>query len=258
MTGLLEGKISVVTGGGAGIGEASVARFVNEGAFVFVVDRSGREIEVASRFGDRAAAFNVDVSSAAAVRKMFKAVDERFGRLDVLFNVAGTAGTDDDIGPIIDSTDDYLGCMVDVNLRSVLLTVKYAIPLMLKAGGGSIINTSSTAGLIASPNAAAYGSSKAGILAFTRAVAREVGAQNIRINSICPGAVETLQLTNFLESKSPRVKVVGATRSQLVAAVALKRLGQADEIAKVALFLASDQSSYITAASIPVDGGYSA
>jgi NAD(P)-dependent dehydrogenase (short-subunit alcohol dehydrogenase family) len=250
MAGLLDGKIAAVTGGASGMGEASVDRFVAEGAFVFVVDRSGREVEVAARFGDRAQAFKADVSSVDDIKKLFALIDSRFGRLDVLLNNAGTGGSRGDIRPIMENSDENIENMLAVNLKSVLFAIKYAVPLMLKAGGGSIINTASTAALIAHPNMAAYAAAKGGIPALTRAISRELGPQNIRINTICPGPIETPLLSYYMEDE--------ALRAHLVSATSLKRLGRPMEIANAALFLASAESSYITGATIPVDGGQAA
>jgi NAD(P)-dependent dehydrogenase (short-subunit alcohol dehydrogenase family) len=250
MAGTLEGKVAVVTGGASGIGEASVVRFVHEGAFVFVVDRSGREAEVAARYPQRAEAVNVDVTSPARVRDLFKLVDDRFGRLSILFNNACTGGLREDLVPIMQNRDEHIESMLAINLKSVLFCIKYAVPLLQKAGGGSIINTASSAALMAQPNLVAYAAAKAGVVSLTRTIARELGTRNIRVNAICPGPIETPLLSYYLQDT--------ALRGQLIAATALQRLGRPEEVANTALFLASDASSYVTGAWLAVDGGISA
>lgn len=246
----LQDKVAVITGGASGIGEASVIRFLDEGAYVFVVDRSGRETEIAQRLGERAVAFHADVTSPQDVQRLFKAVDERFGRLDVLFNNAGTGGRREDIRPLVENSDQHIEDMLAINVQSVLYAIKYALPLMIRSGGGSIINTSSTSGLIAQLNMAAYSAAKAGVVGLTRTVALEVATKGVRVNSICPGPINTPLLKYYMEDE--------ALRGHLIDATAMKRLGEPDEIAKVVLFLASDASSYVTGVSIPVDGGQSA
>jgi NAD(P)-dependent dehydrogenase (short-subunit alcohol dehydrogenase family) len=246
----LQDRVAVITGGASGMGEASVIRFLDEGAFVFVVDRSGHEAEIAQRLGERAIAFHADVTSAEELQRLFKAVDEKFGRLDVLFNNAGTGGRREDVRALSENTDQHIEDMLAINVKSVLFAIKYALPLMIKTGKGSIINTSSTSGLMAQLNMAAYSAAKAGVIGLTRTLALEVGAKGIRVNSICPGPINTPLLKYYMQDE--------ALREHLVNVTAMKRLGEPDEIAKVALFLASDASSYVTGVSIPVDGGQSA
>jgi NAD(P)-dependent dehydrogenase (short-subunit alcohol dehydrogenase family) len=250
MSRALDNKIAVITGAASGIGEASVARFVAEGAFVFVVDRSGREAQVAARHGEHAEAVNADVTSVPHLQQLFKRVEDRFGRLDILFNNAGTGGARSDIRPLAENTDDNIENMIAVNVRAVLFAIKYATPLLIKSGCGAIINTASTAALIAHPNMAAYAAAKGGIPAMTRALARELGPQHIRVNTICPGPIETPLLTYYMKEQP--------LRDHLIEATAMKRLGRPDEIAAAAVFLASAEASYITGATLPVDGGQSA
>ncbi|MDT9600540.1 SDR family NAD(P)-dependent oxidoreductase [Sphingosinicella rhizophila] len=247
MSGTLQGKIAVITGGASGMGEATLERFVVEGAFVFVVDRSGKEAAAAARHGDQAEAIHADVSSLEGIQKIFARVDERFGRLDILFNNAGYGGTSKDMLFLHKNSDEHIRDMVAINLESVLFGIKYAVPLMLKEGG-SIINTSSSAALFAAPTMAAYGAAKGGVAALTPTIARELGAHNIRINTICPGPIETPQLLHYLDTGA-------IDRQFMIDGTALKRLGSAQEIANAVLFLASDQASFITGTVIPVDGG---
>jgi NAD(P)-dependent dehydrogenase (short-subunit alcohol dehydrogenase family) len=248
MSKALDGKIAVITGAGSGMGEASVERFVGEGAFVFVVDRSGKEVEVASRFPEKAEAFHADVTSIPDIKKLFDHVNKRFGRLDILFNNAGSGGTTNDLVPLHENSDEHIRNMIAINLDSVLFGVKYAVPLMLRSGGGSIISTASSAALFAAPTMAAYGAAKGGVTALTLTLARELGEYNIRVNAICPGPIQTPLLTYYLNAGA-------IDRQFMISGTALKRLGRAQEIANAALFLASGEASYITGAILPVDGG---
>jgi NAD(P)-dependent dehydrogenase (short-subunit alcohol dehydrogenase family) len=248
MSGALDGKIAVITGAASGMGEASVERFIREGAFVFVVDRSGKEVEVASRFPEKAEAFHADVTSIPDIKALFDHVNKRFGHLDILFNNAGSGGGTSDLVPLHKNTDEHIKNMVAINLDSVLFGVKYAVPLMLRAGGGSIISTSSSAALFAAPTMAAYGAAKGGINALTLTLARELGEYKIRVNAICPGPIETPLLTYYLNAGA-------IDRQFMINLTALKRLGRSQEIANAALFLASGEASYITGAILPVDGG---
>lgn len=243
MAGRLEGKVAVVTGAGSGIGAATVMRFVEEGASVVAVDVSGREEETASAAGNACVACHADVSKAADVRAMFDLAVKHFGRLDVLYNNAGIQGG---LAKTADYEDDDFDRVIAVNLRSVFLGMKYAIPLMLKTGGGSIINTSSMAALVAFPMMAGYCASKGGVSMLTKLTAAEYAAEGIRVNAILPGAIDT-GMTQGL----PADYMTGA-----ITGTPLGRIGGPGEIANLALFFASDESSFITGTLVPVDGGY--
>lgn len=243
MSGRLAGKVAVITGAGSGMGRAMSRLFTEQGAKIIAADISGGEEETASLAGENCLPCRTDVSKSADIRAMLDLAMERFGRLDVLCNNAAVAG------PILNTADypeEEFDRIISVNLRSVFLGMKYAIPLMQKSGGGSIINTSSMAALVAFPAMSGYCASKGGVSMLTKLTAAEYAAENIRVNAILPGAIETGMTAGlppaFLEAA--------------VAGTLMGRIGTPDEIANLGLFLASDESSFITGALIPVDGGY--
>jgi NAD(P)-dependent dehydrogenase (short-subunit alcohol dehydrogenase family) len=243
MAGRLEGKIAVVTGAGSGMGRAIARLFVEHGASVVAADITGKEEEVANELGDRCLSIRADVSRSRDVRAMLDLAVERFGRLDVLCNNAGIQGP---IAKTADYEEDDWDRVIAVNLTGVFLGMKYAIPLMLANGGGSIVNTSSMAALVAFPMLPAYTASKGGVSMLTKLTAAEYAKEGIRVNAILPGAIDT-----GMTQAMPPDYINGA-----VAATLMGRIGTPLEIANLALFFASDESSFITGALVPVDGGY--
>ncbi len=243
MSGRLAGKIAVVTGAGSGMGAAMVEQFCAQGAQVIAADISGKQNEIAARLGNSCIAVHADVSQSADVQAMLQLAVDRFGSLDVLCNNAGIAGP---LAPTAELDEDSFDRVIAVNLRGVFLGMKYAIPHMLKTGGGSIINTSSMAALVAFPGMPAYCASKGGVSMLTKLTAAEYCAQGIRVNAILPGAIET-GMTQGL----PPAFLAGA-----VAGTLMGRMGQPGEIAQLAVFLASDEASFVTGTLTPVDGGY--
>jgi NAD(P)-dependent dehydrogenase (short-subunit alcohol dehydrogenase family) len=225
------------------MGEAMVELFCAEGAKVVAADISGRQHEVAERSGASCIAIQVDVSKSQDVQAMIALAVERFGRLDILCNNAGINGT---LAPTAEHEDADFDHTIAVNLRGVFLGIKYAIPHMLKVRGGSIVNTSSMASITAFPLMPGYTASKGGVSALTRVAAAEYAAKNIRVNAIAPGAIAT-----GMTSALPKEYLDGAVKATL-----LGRIGTPREIANAALFLASDESSFITGVLLPVDGGY--
>jgi len=246
----LANKVALITGGGSGIGKASCLLFAKEGAKVVVVDVKREAAEAtAAEIGDNARAFAADISKASDAEGMVKFAEERFGRLDVIFNNAGIFHPNDE--SVTNTSEEIWDMVIDVNLKGVFLGCHYAIPALLRAGGGSIINTASFVAIMgAAVPQIAYTASKGGVLAMTREIAVEFARQNIRANSLCPGPVETPLLAELLADP--------ARRNRRLVHIPMGRFGRAEEMANAALFLASDESSFITGTSFVVDGGITA
>jgi NAD(P)-dependent dehydrogenase (short-subunit alcohol dehydrogenase family) len=242
--GRLSGKVAVVTGAGSGIGRASAARFAEEGAQVVLADISGRQDDAAESIGASAIAVHADVTLSDDVDAMITAAEREFGRVDVLMNNAGAGGPR---MPLAEMDEETFDSVVRLNLRSTFLGMRYAIPVMLRGGGGSIINIASAAGLVGWKGSAAYAAAKGGVVQLTKSAALDYATQGIRVNAICPGMTWT-GLAGGTEGTSPP--------DDLVPPQPMKRWGMPFELAAAALFLASDESSFVTGAAIPVDGGY--
>jgi NAD(P)-dependent dehydrogenase (short-subunit alcohol dehydrogenase family) len=246
----LEGKIAIVTGAGAGMGRSTALRLARDGARVIAADMSGAEQETAAEMSDSIVARRADVTVAGDVKALVDQAVERYGRLDVMCNVVGIAGVAQ--APIPDVDEAEYDQLMAVNLKSVYLGMKYAIPAMVASGGGSIVNWSSVGGLVSSVGTMAYGASKAGILAMTRTAAREWGKDNVRVNAICPGFIYPTGMTLLGEQRFPEAVKGASSKSSL------NRPGHPDEVAAVAAFLASDDASYMTGSYLVVDGGWTA
>jgi NAD(P)-dependent dehydrogenase (short-subunit alcohol dehydrogenase family) len=241
----IKDKVAVVTGAGDGMGAAIVERFIEEGARVVAVDISGKQKKVAERLGSKCLAFQADVSKPADVRAMLKAASETFGPVNILCNNAGIQGP---ICKTADYAEEDFDRVVAVNARGVFLGMKYAIPMMLENGGGTIVNTASMASVVAFPQLIAYNASKGAVLMMTKTAAVEYADSNIRVNCFCPGSIKTPMLDGM-----PKEYV-----DAVIQANPVKRVGQPREIADLALFLASDEAGFITGAEILIDGGYTA
>jgi NAD(P)-dependent dehydrogenase (short-subunit alcohol dehydrogenase family) len=241
MAGRLDGKVCVITGAAGGIGAATAEAFAREGAKVVGVDlHDGSPADLA---------LEVDVTDEAAVRDMYARVRDELGGIDVLFNNAGISPDDDT--SVLDTSLEAWQRVQDVNLKSVFLCCKHGIPHLLERGAGSVINTASFVAVMgAATSQISYTASKGGVLALTRELGVEFARRGVRVNALCPGPIDT-PLLRELFAKDPE-----KAQRRLVH-VPMGRFGRADEIANGVLFLASDESSFITATTFLVDGGLS-
>ena len=249
----LVGKVALITGAGSGIGRESALLFAREGAAVVVVDvtdEAGEEtVELVRRDGGKALYVHADVSKDADCEAMVGAAEQGFGRLDVLFNNAGIMhGSDDDAV----STDEQVWDLtMAINAKGVFLGCKHGVPALRRAGGGSIVNTASFVAVLgAATPQVAYTASKGAVLAMTRELAVVHARENIRVNALCPGPLKTKLLMDFLDTEEKK--------QRRLVHVPMGRFGLAAEMAKAALFLASDESSFMTGATFLVDGGITA
>jgi NAD(P)-dependent dehydrogenase (short-subunit alcohol dehydrogenase family) len=246
----LKGKVALVTGASSGIGKATVELFCREGAVVLaadVSDSSGQSVAAEVAAGGHTCVYvHADVSKERDVAAMIELALSEYGRLDVLFNNAGIEGEQAFTG---DATLDNWERVIDVNLKGVFLGLKYGIRAMLRGGGGAIINNASVAGLVGFAGIPAYCASKGGVVQLTRAAALEYAAQGIRVNCLCPGVIDTPMVERFTHDNPD-------ARAQLEQLEPVGRFGLPSEVAELALFLASQRSSFVTGAVIPVDGGF--
>jgi len=249
----LEGRVALITGAGSGIGRETALLFAREGARVVVVDvmeAAGRETVRRVQEQDRQATFVLaDVSTARDCEAMVRAAEEAYGNLHVLFNNAGIMLSDDD--DAVSTSEETWDRTMQVNLKGVFLGCKYGIPALRRAGGGSIINTASFVALLgAATPQLAYTASKGGVLALTRELAVVHARENIRVNALCPGPLHTELLMKFLNTEEKK--------QRRLVHIPAGRFGEAREMAQAALYLASDESSFVTGATFTVDGGITA
>ncbi|TDL80042.1 SDR family NAD(P)-dependent oxidoreductase [Peribacillus frigoritolerans] len=244
----LAGKVAVVTGGAGGIGKATAMLFAEQGAKVVIGDsnsEAGEKTAHEIREKNLPCLFvKTDVTDSADVQALMKTAAAEYGGLDILFNNAGVSNQSVKIGDM--ETEEW-DRVVDINLKGVFLGIKHAVPFMQQSGGGSIINTSSVLGMKGKKRMAPYNASKAGVIALTKNAALDYGKENIRVNAIAPGVIDTSIIDEW-RNDDRRWEIY--TKSN-----ALARIGQPEEIAKAVLFLASDDASYVTAATLLVDGG---
>jgi NAD(P)-dependent dehydrogenase (short-subunit alcohol dehydrogenase family) len=246
----LEGKVAIITGGGSGIGRATAQLFAREGAKVVVADYKaeiGREtVRAIKDAGGEALFVEVDVSDSAQVQRLVQSALDAYGGINILFNNAGVLL----FGTVQDTEEEAWNRLMSINLTGVFLCTKAVLPHMIEGGGGSIINlTSSTGAHDAAANAVAYVTSKGGVALFTRAAAIDHAQDNVRINAIAPGPTDTPMLRDNLSTE--QLEAFATT-------FPMKRLGRPEELANAALFLASDESSFVTGAILAVDGGQTA
>jgi NAD(P)-dependent dehydrogenase (short-subunit alcohol dehydrogenase family) len=245
----LKGKVAIITGAASGIGKATASLFSKEGAAVVVADWNDewgkKSAESINQGGGKAIFVHTDVSKAKDVENMVQVTISLFGKLDILVNNAAYVG----ISPkAVDLKEEMWDMIVDITLKGAFLACKYAIPEMIRTGGGSIVNVSSVGGVVAFESNPAYLAAKGGVIQFTKGIALDYASQGIRANSMCPGTIDT-EGTHWIHDHPD---VVERIKTRTV----LKRQGTASEMAYVILFLASDESSYVTGANFIADGGW--
>ncbi|MFV0296513.1 MAG: glucose 1-dehydrogenase [Hyphomicrobiaceae bacterium] len=252
MAGLLEGKTALISGGARGIGRAASVLFANEGARVAVadlnIDGATETVELINKAGGQAIAVKVEVTSASEVDAMVARTVDAFGRIDCAFNNAGIAGyqVNSKGQKTADWPEESFDRMIGVNLKGVWLAMRAEINAMLKQGGGAIVNTASIAGLVGLPTSSAYVAAKHGVVGLTKTAAMEYAQQSIRVNSVCPGYIET-EMTR---------EVMTRRGEEILSTTPFRRMGTAQEIAEMVCWLCSDRASYVTGANYNVDGGY--
>jgi NAD(P)-dependent dehydrogenase (short-subunit alcohol dehydrogenase family) len=241
-----EGKVALVTGGTSGIGKATAIAFAQAGAKVVLSGRREKEgaqvVAEIDKLGGDAAFVRADVAKDAAVKAMVDFTIDKFGRLDVAFNNAGVEWK----GPLEQATEAEYRRVFDINVWGVLNSMRYEIPVMIRNGGGAIVNTSSVAGHAGFPEVSVYIASKHAVEGLTKAVALEFAKQNIRINAVAPGPIATDMWDRFAEDAS----------DQIISMIPAARVGSAEEVAAAVLYLASDAAKFITGTSLVVDGGF--
>lgn len=256
MTKRLDGKVAVITGGAAGIGKETAKLFLQEGAKVSIVDINNEDLTSAekelSEFGE-VMSVQADVTDEAAVKNYVEKTVTKFGPIDVFFNNAGIEGK---VAPIINHEVTDFDKVLAVNVRGVFLGMKHVLPVMMEQKTGSIINMSSVAGFIGSPGVSPYVASKHAVIGLTKSVALEVAAEGIRVNSVHPSPVNTRMMRSLEQGFDP--DNAAAVKEGLEKDIPMQRYGETEDISKLVLFLASDDSTFITGSQYRIDGGMAA
>ena len=252
MASLVAGKVALVTGGGSGIGRASALTFAREGAKVVVADvvvEGGEEtVRLIQQRGGEAIFVKTDVSRAAEVEALVARAVQTYGRLDCAHNNAGIEGA---AATTIDYAEDAWERVIAINLKGVWLCMKYEIPHLLKQGGGAIVNTASTAGLVGYRGGAAYVASKHGVVGLTKTAALEYTKAGVRVNAVCPGAIDTPMMGRITGHRPQRAERMAASEP-------VGRMGRPEEIAEAVVWLCSEAASFVTGHAMAVDGGITA
>lgn len=245
----LQGKIAIITGAGTGIGRAIALAYAREGAAIALVGRRNEPLhDVAKQAGGAPLVLSADVSKQSDIDRVLAAVKDRFGGLNVLVNNAGVLH----IGTAEQITEEQWDQTFNTNVRGLWLLSRAVLPFLRKAGGGSIVNVASVLGINGARNRASYAPSKGAVILLTKCMAIDHGEENIRVNAICPSFVETDLTADVLRKASDP----GAVRRERVGVHPIGRLGQPEDVAGMAVYLASDESSWVTGAALAVDGGY--
>jgi NAD(P)-dependent dehydrogenase (short-subunit alcohol dehydrogenase family) len=247
-----ENKVALVTGGGSGIGRATALRLAQKGARLviadYVTEGAERTVKQVTDAGGKAISVTADVSVSAQVQETIRKTIETYGRLDYAFNNAGIEGT---IADTVSYPEQSFDRVIAINLKAVWLCMKYEIPEMLKVGGGAIVNTASTLGLVAIEGASAYTAAKHGVVGLTRTAALEFAQKKIRVNCVCPGFIRTAMVERALDKGF-------IAESQMIAIEPVGRLGKPEEVAEGVLWLLSESASFVTGHTLTIDGGWTA
>ncbi|MEK4521037.1 SDR family oxidoreductase [Psychrobacillus sp. FSL W7-1457] len=245
-------KTAIITGGGGGLGRAAALKLAESGINISIIDVSeeqGNEtVRLVEEKGAKAIFIKADVTKAEEVKKYVEKTVETFGTVDMFFNNAGISGPGK---KFLDNSIEQIDLVVDINLRGALYGLYYVLPEMIKNGGGSIVNTSSTAGLVGQDGVVSYSATKHGIVGITKSIAAEYANQGIQINAVAPGSTETPMVKQYRDANPELFKTVSAGIPQ-------RRLGQPEEVAELVAFLLTSEAKYINGAVVPIDGGFTA